>query len=123
MSEQRKGRMQRIAPLDEVGITVVSERDTTVTEFRPRYLKSILQRVFSDKYQLANFSANILRLERSSLDNLMEDELTDKIIDAFEHSDRITQSVFMQALQSRTRDIQSSEFDKYFRAWEKQISK
>jgi len=123
MSEQRKGRMQKIASLDEVGITVTSERDAVVTEFKPRYLKNILQRVFPDKYVLANFSADILRLERSSLDNLTEDELVDKIIDAFEHSDRIAQSVFMQALQSRAKDDQSSEFNKYFQAWEKQISK
>lgn len=126
MSDQRKGRMQKIAQLDEVGITVtVTERDTDLIEFRPRYLKNILanERIFPERQQLADFAASVLRLEKSLIDNLTKEDLIEVIINTFEHSDRAMQSSFMQALESRTRDIQSSEFNKYFQAWEKQITK
>lgn len=126
MSDQRKGRMQKIAQLDEVGITVTaSERDTDLIEFRPRYLKNILanERIFPERQQLADFAASVLRLEKSSIYNLTKEDLIEAIINTFEHSDRVMQSSFMQALESRTRDIQSSEFNKYFQAWEKQITK
>lgn len=125
-SDQRKGRMQKIASLDEVGIAMIApERDTESIESRPRYLKNILanERIFPDRNQLIDFAANILKFERLSIENLTKEDLIERIINSFEQSDRAMQSSFMQALESRTRNLQSSEFNKFFQAWEKQITK
>jgi hypothetical protein len=124
-SEQRKGRMQKLVSLDEIGITVTQEREESLVEFKPKYLKNILgnPKIFSDKYQLFNFANSILKLNISSIDNSSKEDIINRIIDDFERNDRVTQSLFMQTLEIRTKEIQSDEFNKYFQAWEKQISK
>jgi hypothetical protein len=129
-SDRRKGRMQKIVSLDEVGLTVASGLEKTVegteVEFRPNDLKRILndQRIFLDNFQIEDFAFSILSRPLRDLKVVTREELIDIVINTFETSDRIKQNLFMQALERRALERQSSsEFSKFFEAWVRQIGK
>lgn len=126
-SDRRKGRMQKIISLDEMGMSIASatgkQDEVLKTEFQAKDLKDVLndQRIFPDNLQLQNFAFTILPQPSRELQNVTREELIDVIMTTFEQSDRIRQKLFLQALERRALERQSSEFSKFFEAWEKQI--
>jgi hypothetical protein len=129
MSDRRKGRMQKIVSLDEVGISVPmrtgKQYEEPEIEFRPKDLEKILgdSRIFSDLQQLIAFAFNILPQPPTDVLRMTRQELVDMIINIFEQSDRMKQNLFMQALERRALDRQTTEFRKFFEAWERQIGR
>lgn len=128
-SDKRKGRMQRLVSLDEVGISVPGRlgRQTELPEleFQPKDLKKILSnlRIFRDTSELAAFAFRIFQQPPTDINHLTREELVDVILETFEASDRMKQSLFMQALERRSLERQGTEFKKFFEAWEKQIGR
>jgi DNA-binding transcriptional ArsR family regulator len=127
-SEKRKGRMQRIVSLDEVGIGVPSRpgKQTILseTEFEPKDLKKILssEKVFPEAADLYNFARDILQ-PMGFPSSTSRSELVDTIARAFEQSDQMKKNLFIQALERRTLEKESTEFKKFFDAWEEQIGR
>jgi hypothetical protein len=128
-SEWRKGRMQKIVSLEEVGLSVPlrtgKRAEETEIEFRPEDLKKILEdpRFFADPTQLKDFAFSILPPPQVETLRVTRQELIDLVIKIFEQGDRMKQRLFMQALERRALDRQSTEFRKFFEAWERQIGR
>lgn len=126
-SDRRKGRMQKIISLDEVGIAVSANtgRREEEIEFLPEDLKDVLsnQKIFPDNSQLQRFAFDILPESSGQILNPTREQLVNVIIDSFQQSDRIKQSLFLQALERRATEREITAFSKFFRAWEKQIGK
>jgi biotin operon repressor len=129
-SEKRKGRMQKIVSLDQVGISYSPhpEKQSRLTdmEFEPQDLRSVLssEKVFPQTSDLLNFALNILQISESNMTgSVTREDLIEKIIREFELSDRMKQSLFIQALERRVLEKESTEFRRFFEAWERQIGR
>ena len=135
-SDKRKGRMKKIVSLSQVGITTPRIAETIKESeviFKPRDLKRILgnRKMFPSSIELMGLALDILPSTKNLspmrreelLDSDAREELIDTIIQIFKESDKMTQSIFMQALERRAHEKKDTQFRKYFEAWEKQIGR
>lgn len=128
-SDQRKGRMQKIIALSDIGMNIITPNERTENisgpEFESKNLEEILfnQRLFPAKEQIYDFSSSILNLPSIGYQNMARSELVDIVINSFEKADKIKQNLFLQALERRAIERQTTEFSKFFDAWARQIGK